>query len=98
MLIGIDLRGKELTSVLDTCLCSDVELAALAAGLQLEDPFAEWPLVEQFLDSGDEEEDEEVDEEEAEEDNGGKASGKKQQGQARSPPATSQPAAKRRHG
>ena len=100
MLIGIDLKGEALTAALDACLCTEAELAALAAGKQFDDPFAEWPMVEQFLDSGDEDEEEagegeEEGPEEVELDDGNKAGSKEQQGEERSAPATSEPAAKR---
>ena len=82
VLIGIELKGEALTTALDACLCSDAELAAEE---QLDDPFAEWPMVGQFLDSADEEEEEEEEEEadEVEVGSGDKAGSKEQQGRAR---------------
>lgn len=82
VLIGIDLKGEALTTALDACLCSSAELAAVAAEEQLEDPFAEWPMVGQFLDSGDEEEDEEGAEVELD-NNRDMAGNKELQGEAR---------------
>ena len=57
MLIGVRLNGKALCAALDACLCTDAEAAAAAAG-RLDDPFLQWPSLQQILDAGDEEEEE----------------------------------------
>lgn len=64
VLIGVRLNAKALSAALDGCLCTEAEMAAAEEG-RLDDPFLEWPSLEQILDAGEEDEDEDEEDEEA---------------------------------